>query len=102
MYESVIHMARRKSCAAGQSREEAREKKPVHRRLLPVTFTLRPEQIEHIDMVSNRDRGDRSRWLRDAVDRKIYDENRALGALGPVYADQVQARLRAAEDLAEE
>lgn len=52
-----------------------RAKVKAGRRLLPVTCTLRKEQIVHIDKVTNYN-GDRSRWIRDAVDRKIWDEQK--------------------------
>jgi len=50
----------------------------VNRRTLPISCTLRKDQIEHMDAVTHGTRGERSRWIRDAVDRKIWEEEKLL------------------------
>jgi hypothetical protein len=43
----------------------------VYRQKVPITITLTSDQVEFID-AQCACKGERSRWIRDAIDREIY------------------------------
>lgn len=53
--------------------------KRLTRRLVPVSFTLKPNQIQYIADQVGPPR-ERSRWIREAIDLRIaYEKQKSLG-----------------------